>query len=204
MNVEVTALHKFIRKLRAIPALHASIFVFFIEANHCWVRAKDLAKHAATYENVVIEAKKKVDNVLVPGVWTTHQTKDQSNKHANFFLKQEKMHMLAVNHSHHPLVLLEEPSAALTKFGDQLRSYRQKNYTPSDASKESKVSYTGKGLGMCDDLVMAWTIALWWGANFLNDPEMRTVYRQEPVNVVALSHPDYQNMVRHTTELGGA
>jgi hypothetical protein len=194
MQKEIDALKKFCAKLRAIPDLSAAVFVFFIEANHCWVRAKDLAMHAAGFKPMEIESEKEVDGHPVPGVWMTAHQKDQLNKHANFFLKQEKMHMLSVNHPDHPLVLLEDAEPIIRKFGDQLRMYRQRNYTPADASKESKVAYTGKGAGMCDDMVMAWGIALWWGANFLNEEKVDK-YGVPRVNVVVESYPELKQSI---------
>lgn len=192
MKKEIDALMEFCKKLRAIPVLSAAVFVFLIEANHCWVRAKDLANWAMKFPPCEIVSEKIVEKQPVPGIWTTAYHKDQANKHADFFLKQEIMHILPAAHKDHPLVLLEEPEIILHKFGDQLRMYRQKTYTPADASKESKVAFSGKGAGMCDDMVMAWEIALWWGANFLNESSVDK-YKQPRVNVVLASHPDYHH-----------
>lgn len=194
------ALHVFCRKLRAISSLSAAVFVFFIEANHCWVRSKDLSNHAEKYGPCVVVSEKNIDGQRVPGIWMTAHAKVQMNNHANLFLKQDFMHMLPMKHAFHELVHLENsPDTIVRKFGDQLRMYRQRIYTPTDASKESKVAFTGKGPGMCDDMVMAWEIALWWGANFLNESSVDR-FGVKRVNVVMAVHPEYRQLLRQPPE----
>lgn len=195
MSREITALRRFCTKLRSVPAISGAIFVFLIEANHCWVRAKDVANAALEFKPCEIVSEKDVDGERIPGIWMTHHQKDQMNKHTAFFLKLEIMHILAVNHKRAPLVTLEDdPEAIIRKFTDQFKMYRQKIYVPADSSKEaSKIDWTGKSLGTCDDMMMALMIALWWGANFLNESGVDK-YKVPRVNVVVESHPEYRRL----------
>jgi len=201
---ELTALDEFCSRLRALPACSAAVFVFIIEANLDWTRAKMLAEHAAPrfgdsrYGRAVTVCEDPNDQQR-PGVWMLNQRKNQMNQDANFFMVLGKLHILPVEHKTQALVSVGSRENCLTTlkmFEEQLKGYRRKIDRPStDTSKECKARYTGKSAGTKDDMVIAFQLALTWGMAFMNDPDSVGPYNQQPECIITRARPNTYNEV---------
>lgn len=170
---ENAALDEFCTRLRKLPCCQGSWFVFIIEANLDWMRAKFLAQRAPTFYPA-LAFDEDPNNKGRPGVWTTNPRKEQMNNDANFFMTLNALHIMPLS-SVVSVGNAKETKATMETFREQLKSYRRQIDRPNgnDQSKECKARYTGKAPGSKDDMVIAFQLALTYGMAFWADP-MRT------------------------------
>lgn len=194
---ELSAMDEFCVKLRKLPSCKDAVFVFIIEANLDWTRAKFLAQHAKAYApcTTMYEDPKNLER---PGVWMTQQRKEQMNNDVNFFFTLDAMHILPLEHKNNHLVGLgsaQDTKATLESFGRQLKNYRRKvDKSSTDPSRECKARYTGKAAGMKDDMVMAFEIAVHWGIAFLADETYVSQFNTQPEIVLNRIRPELNEL----------
>lgn len=198
---ELAALDEFCTRLRALPSCRASVFVFVIEANLDWMRAKFIATHVRRGGlyfpcTEMCEDPKNHDR---PGVWMTNPRKEQMNHDAMFFMQLDCLHSLPlINPRGNHMVSLGETKDihnTVTTFRDQLKSYRRKlDRVTTDPSKEAKARYTGKSAGSKDDMVIAFQMAITWGMAFLDTPEYVQPFNAEPVSILQRLRPPFNEL----------
>ena len=195
---ELTALDEFCARLRKLPSCRASVFVFIIEANLDWMRAKFLAQHVTESSyfpcTTMYEDPKNLER---PGVWMTNPRKEQMNNDAMFFLQLNALHTLPLLERPGRNALVSTGTRADTlntvrMFQDQLKSYRRKlDRASTDPSKEVKARYTGKSAGSKDDMVIAFQLAITWGMAFLDSGEYVRKFNAQPMSVLARLRPPF-------------
>ena len=180
-------LHAMLVKIRSWPAFASSILVLVIEANHCWIKAKDFTHQMRQYEPIryVYDDPKLPSR---PGVWVDDKDKERFVQYFNKFLHSDKLLL------HEPFFTVDAKPAMMKGYlGNQFRHFRSRLKDPTDpAYANSKRVYSGKakGGGMKDDLVMALLFSLYHSAVFLASP--RCVYPQQPRMVDGVTNlPDF-------------
>lgn len=189
---------EFCMRLRKLPSCRSAVFVFVIEANLDFMRAKFIAQH--TTEQMYfpcVTMREDPKDLERPGVWMTAPRKVQMNADATFFMQMESLHVLPLQNRRNHLVGVgrtEDIQQTARLFQDQMKSYRLKIDKNSDPSKEAKGRYTGKSAGSKDDMVIAFQLALTWGMAFLDDPDYVTQFNAQPVSVLARIRPPFNEV----------
>lgn len=104
-----------------------------------------------------------------PGVNTTHDRKEKMVSSLLLFVNQQAMSLyknfITTNTQ---LCAKTRREKTLEEFKKQFSSFRKIVSKPKEAWKLPRISYSGKGNGNNDDMIMTLLIGAWWAQRFCN------------------------------------
>jgi hypothetical protein len=174
MHRENTALFTYLTRLRRNPLFARCEFVFIIEANAAWTRAKEICLFVHDRFppcTLVTDQKPGGANAFRPGVWVGPDDKDRFVSMTSDFLKTGNIRLLDQF-----CAGTSDPETILTMLKQQMLKYRRKPKPVADHSTTSKKSgiWSGKDKSghMKDDMCMSLIQCLYHAACFMSDPLM--------------------------------
>jgi hypothetical protein len=192
---ELSALTKYLHRMRANPLFAVAEFVFIVEANHCWVRAKEICLWVSGAFAPCIsigDAPKK--HPQRPGVWISDGDKERFVVYANQFLRGDTVHVY-----HDFISCSMHPEQAIGLLQAQLSHYRRKLKPTADAAITDHRSYVwsgkDKGGGQKDDMAIAFMQGLWHAACFMANPRMTYPYQPKVMQGI---NPDLKHYSKCT------
>ena len=187
MHNEIVALHAYLTRLRQNPLFSACEFVFIVEANASWVRAKEICLYVNDrFPPCTLVTENKPGNKFRPGVWVGPEDKDRFVALANDFLRNGRVKLWQgfVSDKADP----KHCQNIVRMLKDQMLKYRRNEKPVTDHSTVTKRAgvWSGKDTSgfMKDDLCMSWIQGLYHAACFMADPIMTAPFAPQIISAV--------------------
>lgn len=178
----------YIHRMRRDPYLGSAEFVFFVERNHCGVKANDICNWVqGRYMpcTIVADTPKRIGD---PGVWCGPGDKERFIPVLNWFLGKGDLKIYRNFHTSY-----DTAKELLPQLQSQLQHYRRKLQTVTDASLKEAVTsvWSGKDKSgnMKDDMAISLMQGVWHAVGFMADANM--TYPYQPMHVRGLSYASH-------------